>query len=364
MRVLPSHQDCIDRLEAVFPKAAFDTVLSSPQAGWAVLTMLYCDAVVAANGALSGDENWARPSTLSWFSDAALAHDSDHERREWLAAALGSTGRANVGALLKSWGEPFIPKYADNSRETVRDETLRAWKGEGAIRERPGITTTSPKPRWALTDDFADLFDPALADEEFIRRVERFRDTRMTPGGKARAIASEQRSAQQHAVTVTLPNGTRRSLAPGETSLILKGVIEEWAPARLADPVVVSVSEPGDKTYTDAPMTQSLGIVINPSTLLPDAIIADIAAPGETQFWIIEAVATDGEVSEERKAKLLAWAAEQRIPGHACRFLSAFSSRNAVPAKRRLKDIASGTYAWYADEPSRELSWSEIAETI
>jgi len=77
--------------------------------------------------------------------------------------------------------------------------------------------------------------------------------------------------------------------------------------------------------------------------------------------WIVEAVATDGPVTEERRRRLLEWAADQKIPAGSCRFLSAFLSRNHGAAKRRLKDLAVGTLAWYLDEPTRELSWHEIS---
>jgi len=77
-------------------------------------------------------------------------------------------------------------------------------------------------------------------------------------------------------------------------------------------------------------------------------------------FWIVEAVATNGPVSEERKAKLVAWAEEQNIRAADCRFLSAFISRADGAAKRRLKDLATGTFAWYADEPEHELAWYEL----
>lgn len=88
-------------------------------------------------------------------------------------------------------------------------------------------------------------------------------------------------------------------------------------------------------------------------------MIVDVG-PAPPTFWVVEAVATDGPVTEDRKAALLRWAASQRIPDGACEFLSAFGSRNSGPARRRLKDLAAGTFAWYADEPSRELGWYEL----
>lgn len=68
-----------------------------------------------------------------------------------------------------------------------------------------------------------------------------------------------------------------RSLEPGPTSLILMGVLERWVPARLFDPVVLTISEPGDKVYIgDAAVLADLGIKIDTQGLLPDAVIVDI----------------------------------------------------------------------------------------
>jgi BsuBI/PstI restriction endonuclease domain len=104
-----------------------------------------------------------------------------------------------------------------------------------------------------------------------------------------------------NAVEVHLPSGERRILESGEASLILKGVLELWARARLIDPVVLTVSEPGDKIYlADAATLSGLGLSINLSTLLPDVLMVDIGERPPT-FWIIEAVASDGPVTEGRR---------------------------------------------------------------
>ena len=142
--------------------------------------------------------------------------------------------------------------------------------------------------------------------------------------------------------------------------MILQGVIERWAPARLKDPVVLTISEPGAKFVTaDEATMKSLGITLDPAKLLPDAVLVDVGADPVT-FWIVEAVASDGEIDDDRKAALLRWARRHNIPEGSCRFLSAFASRNAGPAKRRLKDLAAGTFAWYLDEPGHELAWYEL----
>jgi hypothetical protein len=359
-RPLPSAADCEARLELVFPRAAFDTVLSNPLAAWSVAALIYVDAVVPASGDLPADAVWARPTTALWLSFDVYARSDPASRAAWRKAALGGNAKRRVAELEAGWGLRFNPRYGDNSREQVRDETWPKWADEGAIRVKPGVRKTSPSPRWALTDAFADLFDPNLTGQALLDAIEKFRDEHMSPSGRVKALTARQRSDRAHAIEVALPGGDVRHLEPGESSVILKGVIEQWAPRRLADPVVLSISEPGEKVYTaDAAMIQRLGLVIDPTTLLPDALIADVGA-NPVKFWIVEAVASDGPIDEDRKRRLLAWAVEQRIPEQSCDFLTAFGSRNAAPAKRRLKDLATGTFAWYADEPERELAWYEL----
>ncbi len=46
--------------------------------------------------------------------------------------------------------------YLENSREQIRDETIRqGFITNNAAFERPGVPTTSSKPRYALRADFA-----------------------------------------------------------------------------------------------------------------------------------------------------------------------------------------------------------------
>lgn len=351
---------CAERLERIFPRAAFDTVLSSPGAGAAVAAMLYVDAVVPDTEIVPAGARWIRPTTCLWLSEVAYARADPVSRDAYYAAAVGARAKEKVAALHASWGHAHTPLYGDNTRETLRDETFPAWLDNGAMRVRPGVKTTSPAPRWALCESFADLFDPNLQGEALTTAIDAWRDEHMTPGAKLKALTAQQREQTQHAIRVTLPNGVVRELEPGEASVILKGVIEEWAPTRLMDAVVLTVSEPGDKIYlADARVLNQLGLRIDQTTLLPDAVIVDIGQQPPT-FWIVEAVATDGAVTEDRKRALVSWAQSQRIPDGACEFLSAFGSRNSSAARRRLKDLASGTYAWYADEPGSELAWYEL----
>ncbi|MDP7724384.1 BsuBI/PstI family type II restriction endonuclease [Mycobacterium sp. TY814] len=358
LRPVLDRESVRERLVKVFPPEAFDAVLSSPLAAAGVAAMIYVGSVVADEGDPEPENVWSRPSTVLWMSDTIYAHASDDERLAYAGGAAVSKKR--IEQLAQEWGDGHHPWYADNSRETLRDEIWPKWRENAAARVRTGIATSSSLPRWALAASFADLFDPALDGDALDAAIADWQDAHLNPGAKLKLHHAAQLAKAEHEVTVQLPGYGTRVLDPGVSSMILKGVIEQWAPARLAQPVVLAISQSGDKLYVvDQAVLAQIGISINVSSVLPDAIVVDVGVTPAT-FWIIEAVATDGEINETRKENLIAWAVEQYIAPEQLQFLSAFASRNAPTIRRRLKDIASGTYCWFLDEPGNELSWREI----
>lgn len=355
MRTLLSREDIYTRLDAIFPRAAFDPALSSPLAAAAVFALLYVDAI-SDEGA--EPERWARPLHVLAMSDVAAARSDEQSRVAFNQAA--SQGRRQVEELHESWGAGHTPWYADGSREPLRDETFPGWASFGAMHKRPGVPTNSPLPTWALDTSFADLFDPELTGEAFEAAIEAWRDGHMTTTTRVKIQTLQARARVAESEAVILPNGQQRILEPGGASRILKGVIESWAQARLYDAEVLAISQPGDKVYVaDQARLAALGLRIDVQTLLPDLLIMDIGAPRPT-FWIIEVVWSDGEISDARKEQLLAWARESGIEPADCQFLTAFESRRSGPARKRLPDLASDTYAWYLSEPLHELAWTEI----
>jgi len=261
---------------------------------------------------------------------------------------------------MSEWGIGESAWYGTNTRETVRDDILRHWLGFNAVASKPGLATTSPAPRWLLRPAFAALFNPELTDDELLSAVEEWVAAELGVSGRVRALALRATRQRDHAVEVRLPTGGSRQLEPGGASQIVKGVVEEWAPRRLAQPFVISISEPGTKiAVADGDSMAKVGLSINVSTLLPDALIVDVGVQ-PIEVWVIEIVHSDGPISDERRVELTEWAARQGIEATQLRFLTAFESRNARPAKRRLKDLASGSYAWFLTEPESELYFGPI----
>ncbi|WP_426979959.1 BsuBI/PstI family type II restriction endonuclease (plasmid) [Pseudarthrobacter sp. O4] len=353
---------CKERLELIFPEG-FKTSLSSPMSAATVAGLIWADCVMPDDDAeLDASLSYARPTTGLWMNAELLTIDDDDKRRAWYKAHIA--GQAAATALQREWGVDTEQWYATNSRESVRKGLYILGRQYGAMSMGVGVKTNAGSARWILRRSFAQLFDPALQGEALRGAINDWTNTAMDPESRLRAIFARERHSTSTSISVALPSGEIRLLAPDESSLILKGVIEVWAEQRLMQPAVLTISEPGDKkAFVDERRLALAGININVSDLLPDALIVDMG-PRPAEYWIIEAVATGGPVDERRKQNFIEWAQTQRIRPEQLRFLNAFISRNDSAAKRHLMDLAVGTYAWYLDEPTRELAWNAIETAI
>lgn len=358
MRPILSREECERRLRLIFPGGAFPSKLANPLGGCAVAAMLYVNAVVPDEGEIPPGAVWARPGTVLWMMDEILEHTSIDQRVAYRKAA--ERGKKQVAELAETYGLTHTPWRADTTREPLRDETWREWANHGAARKRTGIARSSPVGIWALTASFAELFNPTLSGDQLSEAIETWRRDKLDKSARIRVYINQQKDDLAKSVEVTLPNGQKRSLTAGEASIIVKGVIEEWAPRKLDQPVLLTISEPGDKYHVgDRAFMEAIALHIDVNALLPDLLMLDHGTD-PIEFWIIEVVATDGPVSEARRRDLESWAETQGIPAGSCNFLTAFISRNSTAARKHLREIAVGTFVWYADEPSREVLWREI----
>ncbi len=323
------------RLEALFPEGTTNRgYVTREMAAKTVFVLLYIEAI-------EGTERWLRPDQVARMSDAQAARTGLEERRRWTVESLASTRESPPGA----W-------YAKNTREPIRDETLRQGLiSAGAVLERPGIATTSPLPRYALREDFAALFDPRLEGQAFAAAAEAWRAKRLSLGALAR-VEILRRSAVEtgQGVLARFPNGETRRLTEGASAQIAKAVIEEFAPRFLERPGVLWLSESAKKTdRRDEDLAARLGLEIDPEKALPDLILVDVG--GEQLFVFVEAVASDGPMHEERRSVFLKRVEAAGYTGDHAAFLTAYLDRDSPGFRRTFSALAHRSFAWCLSEP-------------
>ena len=330
---LPEIKEIRRRLEAIFPEGIADRqYVIRDTAAKIIFTMLYIDAI-------EGKDVWLAPKQVYRMTDQqALTQDKNSRmdyRRECMRPGYEPTG--------DRW-------YADNSREQVRDESIKdGLVPKGAIVINPNIPTTSNRGRYALREHFARLF--LLPYSEFEAAVEKWRKHYLSASELARVRILHERHHSDGEVHITLPNGEIRIMKAGPSSLITKAVIEEFTKRFLRKPAVLWISESGNKVVTqDDRLMRDLGLPIDQQRLLPDLVLSDLGRE-HILLIFVEVVATDGPVTEVRKEELLKITDAAGFDRNQIAFVSAFEQRGASPLKRRFSGIAVDTLIWCMSEP-------------
>lgn len=337
---VPLLRTIAERLPAVFPEGMdHRPYLIREIAARTIFVMFY-------TGALEGSERWLRPNQVTRMTDAQSRDVGTETRMAWIEASLRPCKESIPGR----W-------YADNTREPIRDETIRQGLCPiGAVVERSGLATTSSHPRYALTSDFADLF--LCDDAEFSQRADTWREAHLSPAARAR-LALIHRSAvaaeESDRILVTFPNNETRIMSPGPSSVLSRAVIEQFAPRFLGTPGVVFLSESRSKVVArDDGLAKAIGLTILPGELLPDILLVDLAG-ADPLLLFVEVVVSDGPVDEKRKADLTSLAEEAGFrPSHLA-FLTAFRSKTDAAFRKLSSDIAWGSFVWFASEPDAIL---------
>lgn len=337
------------RLQEIFPDGAPNRAyLTRMLAASTVFVALYIDAI-EGSGTMLG------PKHVYRMTDEQAVLVDDVSRTAYATGVL-RTGSQTEG---RRW-------YQDNTREPIRDETLReGLVAIGAVIERTDLPTTSSKPRYALKASFAALFDPALTGEALQVRIAAWQAEALNKGALARlAIVRQGAGVSADQVLVTFPNGETRRMKPGPSSEITKAVVEVFAPAFLTAPAVVFLSESGNKVVArDDALARSIGLAIQADKNLPDTILVDLG-PVHPLLVFVEVVATDGPISQRRKEALEELVAEAGFPAEHVAFVTAYLDRSAGPFKKTVDSLAWGSYAWFAAEPERLMVFSEARESL
>ncbi|RMH23193.1 MAG: restriction endonuclease [Acidobacteria bacterium] len=335
--VLPSVGEIHRRLSKVIPEQL------DPR-GWARREMAARSVFVMLYGyAVEGYDRWLRPTAITDMTDAQARLQEPTERRRWLDAVQGRNRPRN---LKGRW-------YSENTREPIRDETLRTFLKLGIAIERPGLPTTSPKPRYALSSEFAALLDPRILSEALDSAVAGWRERHISQAALAR-IALLRKGVTAENVLIELPGGETRRVAPGPSADLTKAVVEIFATQFLERPAVVLLSESKRKiAHRDEELLAAIGLTIPVSGALPDVVLLDLD-PDPPLLVFVECVITDGPVDARRRRELERLATRSGYGKENCAYVTAFHDRQSSPYRRMVTALSWGSFVWFETEP-REI---------
>jgi hypothetical protein len=325
-----------ERLPLIFPEGTPNrTYCVRELAASAVFAALYI-------GAVQGSGHFLGPVHVYRMTGEQAARSNQSDRDAYAE-----------GVFKKNTQIPGTRWYADNTREPIRDETLRdGLVAIGAVLRREDLPTTSSLPRYQLKIDFAVLFNPALQSDALEKAIGDFQTKHLSKSALARvSIMLAGAAGNAAGVLITFPNGETRQLAPGPSSIISQAVIEIFAKLYLETPAVLWLSESGNKIVVrDDRIANAIGLKIEADKNLPDLIIADLG-PAEPLIVFVEVVATDGAITPRRQEAIFAITDAAGFKRSQIAFVTAYQDRESAGFKKTAAQLAWNSFAWFVSEP-------------
>lgn len=238
-------------------------------------------------------------------------------------------------------------QYAENTRETVRRQTLHQFEQAGIVERNPDDPkrpTNSPHTVYAIESDTLKVikkygspkWNPALA--QWVKQ-------------KGKLIDRYERRRKRHLISVDLQVGASVKFSPGKHNKLQAQVITEFRPRFCPNTSVVYVGDTARKLlHVDKNLLRALKIPITEHDKLPDVVLF---ARKSHLLFLVEAVTTHGPLSPKRQIELehtLKHCDAKRV------YVSAFP--DFAEFKRHIGNIAWDTEVWISNNPDHMIHFN------
>ena len=243
--------------------------------------------------------------------------------------------------IIRFIADNYNVKYAENSRETFRKQTLHHFRN-AALVEDNGKATNSPNYKYRITDETLALiraFSTKHWDEELRKFLSRHQ----------KLIEVYASKKKMHIMPVNI-NGEDFVFSPGKHNMLQKVILEEFAPrfAPYAECLYV-----GDTTKKDlvknVTLLEELGFNITLHDKMPDVVLYNRE---KNWLYFIEAVTSVGPMDADAKRLMEINAMTDNVATGKI-FVTAFPDFPTF--KKFLTSLAWETEVWLADMPDHMI---------
>jgi hypothetical protein len=241
----------------------------------------------------------------------------------------------------------YKKKYAENTRETIRRQTLHQFEQAGIVERNsddPSRSTNSPNTVYNITDEALKLVKSYGAtnwDEtlhEFVTK-------------KGRLIERYEKRKDKNLIQLKTTAGNLMKFSPGKHNELQVRIIKELVPRFCSNAKLVYVGDTARKLlFEELELLKKLNIPITKHDKLPDVVLYD---EEKNYLLLIEAVTSHGPISPKRQVELIETLKEckaQKI------YISAFPDFHEF--KRHTDNIAWETEVWIASNPDHMIHFN------
>lgn len=256
----------------------------------------------------------------------------------WSDAASPLMG---IRPMMDYFAENYGKKYAENTRESVRRQTVHQFLDAALIVPNPDdpkrpinsgntVYQIAPAALELLRACGSPVWDAKLA--EYLERVPAL----------AKKYASER---ELRRIPATLPTGQKVTLSPGGQNELVKRILEDFCPHFTPGGRVLYVGDTDEKwAVSDVAALAALGVTFDQHGKMPDVVIHHVE-----RGWLVlvEAVTSHGPVDAKRRGELARLFAKSTA---GIVYVTAFLDRKALA--KYVRHISWETEVWVADAPT------------
>ncbi len=246
-----------------------------------------------------------------------------------------------ITPMMDFFAEHYAKKYAPNTRETVRRQTVHQFVQAGLIvpnPDEPSRPTNSPNAVYQI-EPYALKFLRGFGKPGWKTRLGEYLRTVETLKKRYAREREKQR------IPVTLAEGQEIRLSPGGQNVLVKKIIDDFCQLFTPGGRIIYVGDTQTKwAYFDPKTLKSLGVEIEEHGKMPDVVVHHVE---KNWLVLIEAVTSHGPVDPKRRQELKELFAKSQA---GLVFVTAFMDRRTMI--KYLDDISWDTEVWIAEYPT------------
>jgi adenine-specific DNA-methyltransferase len=262
----------------------------------------------------------------------------------WSAATEPLCG---ITPMMDFFRDHYGKTYKPNTRETVRRQTVHQFIDAGLILinpDNPDRPVNSPKAVYQIETSALKLLR-TYGKDRWIKNLATYLSSVQTLKTK---YAQERQMAR---LPVSLAPGKEITLSPGGQNVLVKEIIDQFAPRFTSPGKFIYVGDTDEKfAYFDEGSLSELGVELDGHGKMPDVIIH---YTGKNWLVLIEAVTSHGPIDPKRKEELTklfkgstAWLV----------YVTTFLTRKAMV--EYIDQISWETEVWVAESPSHMIHFN------
>ena len=265
-------------------------------------------------------------------------------RQDW---SKGKSPMLGVTPIMEWMSANYDVKYAPNTRETIRRQTLHQFVDAGLALynpDKPDRPVNSPAAVYQVSPQALNLLI-TFGTDGWKTELSRYLSV---SGSLAEKNAAPRNFAGR---ILKLGSGLNIRLSPGAHSQLIHEIVNSFAPRFVSACQVLYVGDTGNKaSFFDDDGFSKLGIVLDRKGKMPDVVIQDTS-----RNWIllIEAVTSHGPVDAKRKRELTKLFEKSAL---GIVFVTAFPDKKTF--NKYLAQVAWETEVWIADNPDHLLHFN------